>query len=163
MTPLKKLSFNGREYTYEELAEMSGVNKSTIRERIKKNPDITLEELFCPSKRMFNTSVIYAEIKGVEKSLREWAKETNIQYDTLYARYKRGIRGDALIYPPNYRPRAAHGVRPVLNKENIRWLLDTRPKRKGQPNEWAIACELIGADPSYAEWLKEQFEERGLA
>lgn len=158
----KKLSFNGREYTYEELAEKSGVNKSTIRERIRKNPDITLEELFCPSKRTFSTSVIYAEINGVEKSLREWSKETGIQYDTIYARHKRGIRGKQLICPPNYRPRTVHGIRPILSEENIQWILDTRPRRKGQPNEWEIACELIGADASYAEWLKNEFEKRGL-
>ena len=43
----------------------------------------------------YNT--IWVEIDGVSKSLRQWSRETGIFFNTLYKRYKKGIRGEGLI------------------------------------------------------------------
>ena len=48
-----------------------------------------------------NTKTTY--IDGEIKTLKEWADEANIGVDTIKARYKKGIRGAALLLAPNDR------------------------------------------------------------
>ena len=155
---------NGKKYTYKEIAEISGMKISTLRTRVHDNPDITFEELSAP-KQSKTGDIIMVEINGETKSLRNWARENDLIYDTIFARYRIGIRGEALIKPPKHRQQYARGQgkKPVMSPENIEWLQKTRKYRKGQLDEWEIACELIGAHPTWAGWLKKTMEERGLA
>jgi hypothetical protein len=43
------------------------------------------------------SNTIWVEIDGKSKSLRQWSRETGIFFNTLYKRYKKGIRGKGLI------------------------------------------------------------------
>lgn len=45
------------------------------------------------------TAIIYGEIK----TLCEWAKISDIELNTIRTRYRRGIRGTALLDPPSDR------------------------------------------------------------
>ena len=158
----KLLNFNGREYTYKELSEISGVKIKTLRSRMHDHPNITFEKLTAPA-RDAHTYLIEQTINGKTKPLYQWAKETKISYDTIYARYKSGKRGEELITPSRVKNSINVGMKPVLTEKNIEWLLETKKYREGQYNEWEIACELIGAHPSWSTWLKQEFERRGLA
>jgi hypothetical protein len=42
---------------------------------------------------------IKIEINNTIKTLKEWSEETNISYDTIKDRYKKGDRGERLIRP----------------------------------------------------------------
>lgn len=46
---------------------------------------------------MSRISAIYITLDGVTKTLREWAEEKGISYTTVYHRYRKGVRGKALI------------------------------------------------------------------
>lgn len=160
----RKFKYNGKEYTYDEISEISGVCVSTLRSRVFDNPNISFEELTAPKQTKKNDAIT-VEINGETKTLREWAKENNLIYDTAFARYRSGKRGEELIKPPKrktIKPRG-HGKKPILSPDNLEWLQKTAKYRKGQYNEWEIACELIGAHSSWAGWLKNEMEERGLA
>ena len=43
------------------------------------------------------SNTIKVEINGTQKSLRQWAEETGIYFNTLYKRYRKGIVGTDLI------------------------------------------------------------------
>ena len=156
-------TIDGISFTVREIAEKYNLCVNTVRGRMRDKPGITFAELTAPPKPTSSHFQVKVTINGEEKSLRDWAKEYHISFDTIYARYKAGKSGEDLLRKANYKSHAIHGTKPVLSKENIRWLLDTRGARRGQLDEWEIACELIGADPSYSEWLRKEFEERGLA
>lgn len=158
----KPLCFNGEQYTYKELSDLCGVNIKTLRTRVHDHPDITFEKLTAPA-REAHAYLIEETIDGVTKPLYQWAKDSMLSYDTLYARYKSGKRGKDLITPPTVKNSILIGMKPILTEKNMEWLLETKKYREGQADEWEIACELIGAHPSWATWLKQEFERRGLA
>lgn len=45
-------------------------------------------------------SAVYVTINGEIKSLRRWAKDSGLSIGTVYSRYRRGVRGEALIKQP---------------------------------------------------------------
>ena len=112
---------------------------------------------------MGGSEPISVELNGETRTLHEWADAFNIPFDSVYGRWRKGIRDPAVLI---FGIRSKHGRlddRLVLSPENIQWLIETRGARRGSPEEWEIACELIGANRRYAYELKEYMERKGLA
>lgn len=80
---------------------------------------------------------ILLSVDGETVSLRKWASLNGASYDVVRSRWNDGERDpDELV-----RGYASFGP---INSSEIEWLKKTRWARKGQADEWLIACDLIG-------------------
>jgi len=102
---------------------------------------------------MFKTDRVVTH-NGETKTLRAWAEEMNVPYGTLAYRWKMGYRTyDALFNGwQNNRFTIAKGLR--LSESDIAYLRETKYARAGMPDEWEIACDLIGTSRSNADALR---------
>lgn len=92
---------------------------------------------------------IVVDFGGEVQSLRKWAEEVGVCYDTVLRRWHVGVRDpDALLEGLDY-------VRRPITPEDIKWLRLTKYARSGQLDEWEIACDLIGVPRARADELKE--------
>lgn len=149
----------GLEYSYAELTRMSGMPRASLWERYHKNPHITLAELISPTRKR---TTRYAIVRGKEISLYSWAKRNNANYSIVSSRWNNGIRDPRLLVKglKNTAVDPSKLPLPPIPDDMIEWLELTAFARKGQPDEWEIACELIGIAPYYAEALREFMEGR---
>lgn len=80
------------------------------------------------------------EYDGVTYSLRVWCTANNASYDRSLIRWKAGIRDPIeLIYGDEKMPKMGK-----IADSEIEFLRKTRNSRRGSPDEWQIAAELIG-------------------
>lgn len=86
-------------------------------------------------------------VDGEEMSLVQWADINNVPYFTALKRYQAGEHDPWRICGDGYKTRD-------ISPDDIKWLLETRPCRKGTPDEWTIACDLIGVPRSSAPLVK---------
>ena len=90
-------------------------------------------------------------VNGHKYSLYEWCKMFEScgggSVQAVYYRWSRGERD----------PYRLVGVEPTkpFTQEDLDWLRETRPYRKGQEDEWEIACDLIGQPHIMASVLKD--------
>ena len=90
-------------------------------------------------------------VNGHKYSLYEWCKMFEScgggSVQSVYYRWSRGERD----------PYRLVGVEPTkpFTQEDLDWLRETRPYRKGQEDEWEIACDLIGQPHIMASVLKD--------
>ena len=86
-------------------------------------------------------------------SLRVWAEMLGVPYRTAQYRYRNGIRDFDLLFGKGTE------LRPLnVREQDIEWLRETRYARKGLPNEWKIACELLGISKHRAGELRKLVE-----
>ena len=95
---------------------------------------------------------------GQRVSLSKLARDNDISYNVMADRYRHGIRDPMnLVYgstgkrPYKIKPRK-------IQKREIDWLVETRWARQGQPDEWNIACDLIGVSRSRAKEIQRLVE-----
>lgn len=144
------LEVDGVKYRAADLARMAGVCSRTITLRHRQHPEWGLEELTQPN---MNPEIVELEHNGKRQTLAEWAREMGVPYDTVKDRWKRGVRRfDYLFLPYNANRKAPPKI--YVSKEALEWLRETRWARKGQPDEWEIACDLIGIDRWHAGTLR---------
>lgn len=80
------------------------------------------------------------EYDGVTYSLRAWCIANNASYERSLIRWRAGIRDPiVLIYGHEAMPKMGE-----IADSEIEFLRKTRNARKGSPDEWQIAAELIG-------------------
>lgn len=92
---------------------------------------------------------ILINIDGKMQSLRQWAQDVGVSYDTVLRRWHTGIRdADELLQGLEY-------VKRPITKADIEYLQETKYARSGQADEWQIACDLIGVPRIRAKELKE--------
>ncbi len=92
---------------------------------------------------------ILVNFDGKARSLREWAQEVGVSYDTVLRRWHTGVRTeDGLLAGLGY------VKRPITNAD-MEFLQETRYARAGQADEWQIACDLIGVPRCRAAELRE--------
>lgn len=149
----------GLEYSYDALTKMSGMSRASLWERYHANPHISLAELISPPRKPTTRFTI---VRGKEISLHSWAKRHNANYSIVSARWRNGIRDPHLLVKglKNTALDPSKLPLPPITDDMIEWLKLTEFARKGQENEWVIACELIGIAPYYAEALREFMEGR---
>lgn len=97
-------------------------------------------------------------VDGVVYKLKEWTEKNHVSYGRAYHRWKRfGWRDPwELIKVIQERKDRTTGNRSrQITQEDLDWLRETRPYRKGQPDEWEIACDLIGQPHSKANAIKK--------
>lgn len=134
----------GRFYTVPELAEQSGLSDVTIRSRMRKHPEWGYEELTAEDTR----NKYYVEHDGKHLSLKEWSTLLGVHYATALDRYQRGERDFYKLFKGGC-------IMPLrIRDEDIRWLRQTRWARKGQADEWLVACDLIGVPRIYADEIR---------
>lgn len=93
------VSYQGKVMTMRQAAKHAGVSYDTIRMRYLRG--YRGEDLFKPVTADLSTSKYQVTYNGRTQSLRAWAKEVGISYDTLRMRYERGWRDSALFTPIN--------------------------------------------------------------
>lgn len=149
----------GLNYTYADLTRMSGLSSACLFERYRKNPKITLGELISPPKTRVTKYVI---VRGREMPLYVWAKTNKADVRAVFNRWNNGIR-DPYSLIRDLKGKAVDPAKlslPTITDDMIEWLNVTEFARKGQPDEWEIACELIGISAEYAKALREFMEGR---
>ena len=85
----RRVLYNGKEYVLSALAKKYRVSKNRIRERLESG--WTPEQAV---RRKISGCKCFVTYNGVERSLKEWAKVLDMDYQTLYARVVR------LKWPP---------------------------------------------------------------
>ena len=94
---------------------------------------------------------IMITVDGKETSLRYWVESQGESYEKALRRWAMGERD------PN---KLIDGIaKKKITEEGIKWLRATRWCRRGQPNEWEIACDLIGVPHSMAEIIQRMVTE----
>lgn len=96
-----------------------------------------------------NRPTIVVSFDGEPMSLKRWAAKHGLSYSTVLYRWNHGFRDfDGLtkgIQPSREAP---------ITTADIEYLQETRYARRGQWNEWEIACDLIGIKRYRAPELK---------
>lgn len=162
----------GKKYTYNELAEMSGRPKATLQKRFRDHPGITLAELIAPPKPRRATLIVVVD--GKQYSLYQWAKMNHCPGERVYGRWHLGERDpQKLIGPsrgrgpqeksPDEIPGAPKKQKPCksgrhLSEEQKAWLRETTYARAGMTQCWKIACDLLGLPRSDADWVRREME-----
>lgn len=99
-----------------------------------------------------DADMFYPEItvmfSGKPQSLKAWCNEMGGCYTTVLYRWHQGIR------TPEDLLRGTRLARKEITKQDLQYLRETRFAREGQPDEWEIACDLIGVPHSRARELK---------
>jgi len=90
----KYLTFQGKKQTYAQWGRETGIDKTTIRDRVLNGWPV--ERVL--SKADGRTSYTITH-NGKTQTLTEWVKETGIPKSTLINRMKRGLTGDDLFAP----------------------------------------------------------------
>lgn len=150
---VKWIVVQGKSYKVEDLARISGLTTNGILGRYYDNKNISYAEL---TKPMFRTATL--TVDGVTNRLPIWARIVGIPEQTVRSRYKRGKRTFEELFCPVYSREKDKQQPFIVTKEMKRWLEETRYARRGRPDEWQIACELIGVSRSRAEELKKMME-----
>ena len=137
--------YEGRFWDAREIADEAGVNPATIRFRMRQHPEWGFDELIqLPMKTKH-----YLSHNGVCKPLKDWAREYDISYSTVLSRFKQGERDFNKLLS------VSGGRVPLrLSEENVSWLKSTRWARKGQPDEWELACDLVGVPHVYVDDIR---------
>lgn len=91
-------------HTLAEWSEISGINRWTITDRLKKNPNISKEELFAPPVR-HNRFEQKIEIDGETKTIEEWSNISGVHKELIWIRLKNGWDVSAAIFKPSLRKR----------------------------------------------------------
>lgn len=137
---------DGVEYRAVDLAKMAGIGTKAMLTRYRNHPDWNLEKLTQPN---MNPDVITVEHDGQRKTLKAWANELGAPYMTAHERWKKGVRDfERLFLPYHALRKKAPGI--YLSEETRKWLEETRFAREGMPDEWEIACDLIGVSRLYS-------------
>lgn len=147
----------GLNYTYRELCRMSGLCKSSLRGRMKSNPNITIEQLIAPPKDTRHIKRRVVVVDNVEVPLFEWADKNNVSRTSVDYRWRHGVRDPEELIQ-GISDTAEDCFLPPITTEMLEWLCETAYARKGMPDEWEIACELIGISKGHANKLKEYVE-----
>lgn len=150
---VKWIVVQGKSYEVEELARISGLTKNGILGRYYSNRNISYDELVMP---IFRTATL--TVDGVTRRLPIWARIIGIPEQTVRSRYKRGKRNFAELFCPVYAREKDKEQPFILTGEMRRWLEETHHARRGRPDEWEIACELIGVSRSRAKELEKMME-----
>lgn len=145
-----KIELDGRTYTSAELAKMAGVCPRTITERARKHPEWGLAELVQPS---MNPDAVLLEHDGRRLTLKEWAEKKEIPHSVVHERWKNGVRRFDRLFCPYHALRKT-APRIFLTEEAKAWLRETEFARAGIPNEWEIACDLVGLSRASAGALR---------
>jgi DNA invertase Pin-like site-specific DNA recombinase len=98
-----KLELNGEFKTLNEWCKEYGINRGTVIRRLKHGYwlEEALTEPMQEPKKKKKPDGIRVTCNGKEyTSIHSLAKEYGLDVTTVYARYKRGIRGEALVEPP---------------------------------------------------------------
>lgn len=91
------------------------------------------------------------QVDGRRYSLRTWAIINGVSEDTALRQWLRGVRDPwELIGRGRERP---------LSEEEIKWLRETWPARRGTEGEWELACDLIGRPHSMADAVRVALQE----
>lgn len=155
----------GLDYTYNELVRMSGLSQATLIRRYAENPQITLQALIAPPKvggkprRMIT-------VRDKEMSVLDWAMINAVRREDIDKRWRIGIRDpdkliQGLVGTAELEDEFEASTKlPTISDEMVEWLQETKYARKGMPDEWQIACELIGVSPKCANELREYMEAR---
>lgn len=94
---------------------------------------------------------IRIRVAGRRYSLRTWAIINSVSEDTVLRQWLRGVRDPwELIGRGRERP---------LSEEEIKWLRETWPARRGTRGEWELACDLIGRPHSMADAVRVALQE----
>ena len=142
---------DGVEYRAADLAELAGVHTKTILKRHREHPDWGYEQLVKPSQ---NPIVMTIEHDGKKKTLKAWASELGVPYQTARERWKKGIRQFDRLFCPYHAGRKEPPGKLYVSREALDWLTETRYARAGMPDEWEIACDLIGVSRFHAGTLR---------
>jgi len=79
------------------------------------------------------------EFDGKAYSLQSWCTANSVPYSLGLARWEEGVRNPIeLLYGEDKIPKM-----PEIPESDIRFLKKSRYARKGQKDEWEIACDLI--------------------
>ncbi len=90
-------------------------------------------------------------VDGRRYSLRTWAIINGVSEDTALRQWLRGGRDPwELIGRGRERP---------LSEEEIKWLRETWPARRGTEGEWELACDLIGRPHTMADAVRVALQE----
>ena len=149
-------TIGGLNYTYADLVRMSGLSKATLIRRYADNPKTTLQALIAPPKTGGKPRRMVI-VRNKEMSLYAWADLNSAPRADVDKRWKIGIR-DPFKLIQGIKGMSDGGFFPPITEEMIDWLNETAFARKGLPDEWEIACELIGISKVHAERLKEFVE-----
>lgn len=85
-------------------------------------------------------------VDGRRYSLRTWAIVNGVSEDTALRQWLRGVRDPwELIGRSKDRP---------LSPAEIAWLRETWYARRGTPDEWEMACDLIGRPHTMADAVR---------
>lgn len=96
---------------------------------------------------MRSPRMVWAE--GRLFTLREWAEHNQANYNSVTTRWEYGVRNPQKLVEGlcgDYE----------LSASDFEYLTETERYRRGQYNEWQIACELIGWPESRAEELRRK-------
>ena len=86
---------------------------------------------------------------GFLQSLKSWCNDMGGCYGTIYSRWRRGVRNEEELLM------GTRLSRKEITEDDLEYLRETKYARSGQPNEWLIACDLIGVPHNRAKELKE--------
>lgn len=119
------------------------------RKSILTRPREIPEEVVRKNRRIL--SEIRFRVDGRRYSLRTWAIVNGVSEDTALRQWLRGVRDPwELIGRGRERP---------LSEEEIKWLRETWPARRGTEGEWELACDLIGRPHSMADAVRVALQE----
>jgi len=89
------VEYKGQEYTLAELADLKGINRATLAQRLDNG--MTVERAL---NTRINFDYILVEHKGKTKLLKQWCEHLGLPYKTIHARVSRGWEPKKALLKP---------------------------------------------------------------
>jgi DNA-binding XRE family transcriptional regulator len=140
------VAYRGREITLTEACAISSLKRDTILARIRKG--VTGDRILQREKIENDHSRKKVEINGEWHTLNAWSIKTGVPQSTLSYRYSVGIRGAALLAPPETTRKAAECCEAWVRTIDLPWEADLFAQHKVRENpdgmDPADVAELLG-------------------